>query len=66
MELFIANLKIIITDLTTEKEHIYYKKDLKWSDFIDFVEKVKNELNLKNDEISVDIEMVDKAICYFD
>ena len=66
MELFLAKMKITITDLLTDVNYVYYQPALQSKDFMDFVEKVRNEKGLEYDNMHILIENIDKAIAYFD
>lgn len=65
-DIFIAKFKISITDITTDQVWTYYENYMKWSDFLEFLEKVKNERGLENDHMSIEIEVIDKAVAFFD
>ena len=66
MELFLAKMKITITDLLTDVNYVYYQPELQCTDFVDFVEKVRIEKGLEYDNMHILIEDIDKAIAYFD
>ncbi len=66
MELFLAKMKIIITDLITEKVYLYYEPKFSCKDFMVFIENVRVEKGLEYENMSIAVEKIDKAICHFD
>ncbi len=66
MELFLAKMKITITDRLTDVSYVYYQPELQCTEFVDFVEKVRIEKGLEYDNMHILIENIDKTIAYFD
>lgn len=66
MELFLAKIKITIIDLNTDKVYLYYEPLLSCKDFMVLLENVRVEKGLEYETMSVAIEKIDKAVCFFD
>lgn len=66
MELFIAKVKITIIDLNTDKIYVYYEQMMSCKDFMVFAENVRVEKGLEYETMSIAIEKIDKAVCFFD
>jgi len=61
MEMFRAKYKITLTHKKTKAETHHYFEELRFKDVLDFIA-VHNESN----EFEVNIEIIDKAVAFFD